>query len=85
MIAATPRIVASSWPCVVKKFLTSVSSGRVAGAKAEHDEKPVSDADLMLVHVVNHSTYHRGQVVTMLRQLGKSARPTDYLVFLDEG
>src|ERR1700693_4747760 len=27
----------------------------------------------MLVHVVNHSTYHRGQVVTMLRQLGKSA------------
>jgi uncharacterized damage-inducible protein DinB len=27
----------------------------------------------MLQHVVNHSTYHRGQVTTMLRQLG--ARP----------
>jgi uncharacterized damage-inducible protein DinB len=38
----------------------------------------------MLVHVVNHSTYHRGQVVTMLRRLGKSAQPTDYLVFLDQ-
>lgn len=24
----------------------------------------------MLVHVVNHATYHRGQIVTMLRQLG---------------
>jgi uncharacterized damage-inducible protein DinB len=24
----------------------------------------------MLVHVVNHGTYHRGQVVTMIRQLG---------------
>lgn len=24
----------------------------------------------MLVHVVNHATYHRGQVVTMMRQLG---------------
>jgi uncharacterized damage-inducible protein DinB len=24
----------------------------------------------MLVHVVNHGTYHRGQIVTMMRQLG---------------
>ena len=24
----------------------------------------------MLAHVINHSTYHRGQVVTMLRQVG---------------
>ncbi len=24
----------------------------------------------MLQHVVNHGTYHRGQIVTMLRQLG---------------
>jgi uncharacterized damage-inducible protein DinB len=39
----------------------------------------------MLVHVVNHSTYHRGQVATMLRQLGKTPLSTDYLVFLDEG
>ena len=37
----------------------------------------------MLVHIVNHSTYHRGQVATMLRQLGKTPLPTDYLVFLD--
>lgn len=37
----------------------------------------------MLVHLVNHSTYHRGQVVTMLRQLGKKAVSTDYLVYLD--
>jgi len=37
----------------------------------------------MLVHVVNHSTYHRGQVATMLRQLGKTPLSTDYLVLLD--
>jgi len=37
----------------------------------------------MLVHVVNHSSYHRGQVATMLRQLGKVPLSTDYLVFLD--
>lgn len=38
----------------------------------------------MLQHVVNHSTYHRGQVAAMLRQLGTVPPPTDYLVFFDE-
>jgi len=35
----------------------------------------------MLVHVVNHSTYHRGQASTILRQLGRSAPETDFVVF----
>lgn len=38
----------------------------------------------MLQHVANHSTYHRGQVVTLLRQLGAKAPGTDLLLFLDE-
>jgi uncharacterized damage-inducible protein DinB len=37
----------------------------------------------MMQHVVNHGTYHRGQVCTMLRQLGASPRSTDYLRYLD--
>jgi len=37
----------------------------------------------MLQHVMNHSTYHRGQVTTMLRQLGASVNPVDLLVFMD--
>jgi uncharacterized damage-inducible protein DinB len=35
----------------------------------------------LLRHVVNHSTYHRGQVVTMLRQLGHPAPTTDLVVY----
>ncbi|HSJ13022.1 MAG TPA: DinB family protein [Longimicrobiales bacterium] len=35
----------------------------------------------MLRHVVNHSTYHRGQVTTMLRQLGAAAPATDLIVY----
>ena len=31
----------------------------------------------LLRHVVNHSTYHRGQVTTMLRQLGTATVSTD--------
>ena len=41
-----------------------------------------------LYHVLNHSSYHRGQVVTMLRQLrqvGASAPTTDFLVYYDVG
>jgi len=37
----------------------------------------------MLQHVVNHSTYHRGQITMMLRQLGATPVATDFLVFYD--
>ncbi len=37
-----------------------------------------------LLHVVNHSTYHRGQTVTMLRQLGATPPPTDFLLYFDQ-
>jgi uncharacterized damage-inducible protein DinB len=36
-----------------------------------------------LLHLANHGTYHRGQVATLLRQLGRQAAPTDYLRFID--
>jgi uncharacterized damage-inducible protein DinB len=38
-----------------------------------------------LYQVVNHSTYHRGQVATMLRQLGATPAATDLLVYYDQG
>jgi uncharacterized damage-inducible protein DinB len=37
-----------------------------------------------LVHVTNHSTYHRGQVTTLLRQLGAQPCATDFLNYYDE-
>lgn len=35
-------------------------------------------------HVVNHGTYHRGQVTTLLRQLGKQPILTDLMHFYRE-
>jgi len=36
----------------------------------------------MFVHVINHATYHRGQVTTMLRQLGaKPAESMDMIAY----
>jgi uncharacterized damage-inducible protein DinB len=38
----------------------------------------------LMRHVVNHSTYHRGQITTMLRQLGADAIGTDLIYFYRE-
>ena len=37
----------------------------------------------LLIHLVNHSTYHRGQAANMLRQVGATPPATDLLVFRD--
>jgi uncharacterized damage-inducible protein DinB len=38
----------------------------------------------MIQHLLLHSAYHRGQLVTILRQLGLIPPSTDYLVYVDE-
>ncbi|MGE0159576.1 MAG: DinB family protein [Gemmatimonadales bacterium] len=50
--------------------------------KGEADQRPLAE---LIRHIVNHATYHRGQVVTMLRQLGVTPPPTDYVRWLREG
>src|SRR2546427_8271688 len=38
----------------------------------------------LMQHLANHSTYHRGQVAVMMRQLGAEPVATDFHVFLVE-
>jgi uncharacterized damage-inducible protein DinB len=38
----------------------------------------------MLQHLVNHGTYHRGQITTMLRQLGATPLTTDLIAYYRE-
>ncbi len=48
-------------------------------SKREQFKQPVYQ---MLIHLFNHGTYHRGQLVTMLRQLGvEKIPPTDFIVW----
>ena len=35
----------------------------------------------MLLHVVNHGTYHRGNISTMLRQMGHASTMNDYCLY----
>jgi uncharacterized damage-inducible protein DinB len=36
----------------------------------------------IVLHLVNHGTYHRGNITTMLRQLGYASTMTDLILFL---
>jgi uncharacterized damage-inducible protein DinB len=47
------------------------------------DGKPRTEPfSMMLQHVVNHGSYHRGQITMMLRQMGQpAAKPMDLIAF----
>lgn len=38
--------------------------------------------DHQIAHVANHSTYHRGQITTMMRQIGVTPPSTDMIVYI---
>ena len=68
-------------------FLHSLTAARLSENLAyinrtgQRWEYPLSQ---QMVQVVNHSTYHRGQVTTLLRQLGAEPAVTDFLEYYDE-
>jgi uncharacterized damage-inducible protein DinB len=66
----------------IRSLTEDLLDGRIryANIRGEENEYPLWQ---MMQHVVNHSTYHRGQVTTMLRQLGAKPLSTDLLVFHD--
>jgi uncharacterized damage-inducible protein DinB len=81
----------------LREHLRAVAADRRAFLEALTDERIESALDYtnlkgdpftmplgeVLLHCANHSTYHRGQLVTMLRQAGVTAVPsTDYTQFL---
>jgi uncharacterized damage-inducible protein DinB len=69
------------------KFIETLSDESLAeviaytNTKGERWEYPLGH---LMQHVVNHSSYHRGQVTTMLRQLGANVVSVDLLYYFDE-
>ena len=64
----------------------------LAEADLEHEMELTTTAGVtyrhryadMFRHLANHSTYHRGQVAAMLRQLGEKPPSTDLIRFYRE-
>lgn len=78
------RLIRSSHDLVV--FVTSMEVSflrKTYAYKSLKGESFENSFEETLYHVVNHSTYHRGQVITMLRQAGvTSVVGTDLIHYL---
>ena len=61
--------------------LTDAELDRVVGYRTFKGESHTNPLWQLMRHLVNHSTYHRGQITTMLRQLGHEPIATDLVVF----
>lgn len=49
-----------------------------------HGNQYTYSVETILINNVNHSSYHRGQIVTLLRQIDAKPAVTDYLLWVDE-
>ncbi len=97
----SPRAIPSDFKSVndLRERLTAVEEGQeglLAGLTPERLASKITYVNFAgqtwtyalgeaMVHLVNHGTYHRGQVASLLRQLGKKPLSTDYLLYLDGG
>lgn len=79
-------VVRERWQAVERKlrgYLAGLDEAALkqpliyTNARGERWTYPLGET---LFHVVNHQTYHRGQITTLLRQLGAVAPAIDYLV-----
>ncbi len=67
---------------VVASFLGAMTDEQLqARSKVRGEDRPLEQT---MLHILNHSSYHRGQVVTLLRQTGYAVEPMDFLVYLGE-
>lgn len=68
----------------IEAFLASLTEEQVAAEITWVDtEGPIYTRPLWqpVIHMVNHNTYHRGQVVSLMRQLGYEPPKTDMIRF----
>lgn len=86
MVPADPNALALAWPGLHSQWLEW--AGR-RGAAEWNEPCPFRTAKgeaklpywQILLHVVNHGSYHRGQFTTLLRQSGITPPGTDLLAF----
>jgi uncharacterized damage-inducible protein DinB len=65
-------------------FLASIAEIKLSAPLPYNDTKGNNHAEPLyqqMLQVINHASYHRGQIVTMLRQIGAKPQATDLIMF----
>ena len=89
-ITIEPETLETQWPQIHQRW-----TDFAAGISDEDLTRVIAYKDLkgnpyetplwqIVLHVVNHGTLHRGQVMAMFRQLGVAPPPTDLIFFYRE-
>lgn len=80
--------VAEDWPRLQRKWEAWADAATDLSRQVPFKSRFIGDYGLpawqIVMHVVNHATLHRGQVMAMLRQLGVKPPSTDVLFFYYE-
>jgi uncharacterized damage-inducible protein DinB len=79
--------LAATWLAVHDRYIAWSESSVWGSVVAYHDTKrnPYTTPVWQIVlHIVNHATYHRGQIITMLKQLGRPVIGTDLIAYYRE-
>ena len=77
--------IEAAWAELEKKqdaFTRELSNEQLSAQRSVRDK--VYTLGELIQHQLNHSTYHRGQVVLLLRQLGQKPPDTGFRLFLTE-
>jgi len=80
----------SAWPRVTERWLEWANApgdsdlDRIVSYKDTRGNDHRTPLWQIVLHVVNHGTLHRGQVMAMLRQLGVAPPPTDLIFYYRE-
>ena len=66
-----------------ENFVRAMSEEELAGDRPLGRDREPSSVEAIVLHVFNHATYHRGQLITMGRQVGLTDPPrTDYIYYI---
>lgn len=82
--------LAKAWPSLLDRFKDTVAALGDDGVADSFTFRDLAGKEWTmprwqtLLHVVNHGTLHRGQVMAMLRQLGHKAPQTDLIRYYRE-
>jgi len=65
-------------------YLVNVTDTKLSAPFSYIDGRGANHAEPLyqqMLQIINHSSYHRGQIVTMLRQIGGKPPTTDLIIF----
>jgi uncharacterized damage-inducible protein DinB len=65
---------------ISKKIIENNELDKMISYKNSHGEAFENTIKDIMFHIINHSSYHRGQVMLLVRNAGLEPIPTDYIL-----